>query len=405
MRNNWEYNAQMNHKMICQAVARGFFFIVFAVCVFCLVSTNSWASEKPIGIDPDILGVSTSYPPGAYVISQKDYDVFVRGALDMSSNSLQRLGATMEDIQYLMDYFPNANMIAFPAEETLGGGATIGFINIFPDNYTAANGSFRDILNGSDPELLNQILQDMGASSLNDVKVYESDECVFLYGEGAGDQGESFCHYVTLFGTTVVEVNAQTHEEAGNVIRSMDTVRKMGKDLADCLHTQEYLDSLIEQIRNEKQDGQSLQDLLVYLNQTSGEVKDDFSIGEEMTYHGILSMITEDKAAEFYCEYDGTISGRDQTVIQVTITENAKGKYRLGNISMDDSLSEMEGKLAEKGYRKFHEGEENGTSFSRYMNDNRDNVLSVRTDSLGNVISIIACTAWSDDIEMYNSQI
>jgi hypothetical protein len=130
----------------------------------------------------------------------------------------------------------------------------------------------------------------MGASSLDDVKVYESDECVFLYGEGAGDQGESFCHYVTLFGTTVVEVNAQTHEEAGNVIRSMDTVRKMGKDLADCLHTQEYLDSLIEQIRNEKQDGQSLQDLLVYLNQTSGEVKDDFSIGEEMTYHGILKV-------------------------------------------------------------------------------------------------------------------
>ena len=388
MKNSWEYKA---HGLFCT---------VFAICVFCLASMHIHASE----IDPDILGVSTSYPPGAYVISQKDYDVFVRGALDISPDSLERLGATMEDIQYLMDCCPHANMIAFPAGEIFAGGVTIGLINIYPDKYTAANGSFRDILNGSDPELLNQILQDMGTSSLDDVEVYESDECTFLYGEGVGEQGESFCHYVTLFGPTVVEVNVETHEEAGNAIRSMDTVRKMGKDLADCLHTREYLDSLIEQIRNEKQDGQSLQDLLVYLNRTSGEVEDSFQIGDEMTYHGILSMITADEGAEFYCDYDATISGRDQTVIQVTTTENARGKYRLGEISMDDSVGEIEGKLAEKGYQKYYESEDYGTYCSSYMNDNRDVVLSIRTDGFGNVLSLIARNAWSDDIDRYNSR-
>ena len=388
--------------LLYRFVMRSIFYGLLAVVifVFCSISTHIWASEGQTGIDPDILGVSTSYPPGAYIISQKDYDVFVRGVEDLSLQSLTRLGASIEDIKYLMDYFPNANMIAFPAGETMGGGATIGFINIFPDNYAQAKGTFREILNGSDPDLLNQILHDMGASSLDDVDIYESEECLFLYGEGTGENGESFCHYITMFGTTVLEINAQTHVEAGNPVRSMDTVRKMARDLADSLHTQEYLDRLTDQIRSDEKE-QSLQDLLVYLNRTSGEVEDSFSIGDGMTYHGIVSMITEDQAAEFYCEYDPMISGRQQTVIQVTITGNAKGKYRLAEISMDDSLSEIEKKLAGKGYRKFRESPEDDTWFTSYMNDNQDIVFTIRTDGSGNVISLIARNARTEDIEMY----
>ena len=391
---------ERNGSLYCRVKMRLGLFAACIAIVLLIGSVNAAAGEAQPWIDPDILGISTSYPPGAYIISQRDYDVFVRGIEDQNPEALERLGATLDDIRYLMDCFPNANMIAFPAGESLGGGAVIGFINIFPDNYASANGSFREIINGSDPELLNQILHDMGASSLNDVEEYESEECIFLYKEGTGDKGESFCHYITLFGTTVLEISVETHIEPGNPVRSMDTVRAMARDLADCLHTREYLDRMTDQLRDNGL-GQSLEDLMVYLNRTSGEVEDSFAIGDNMVSHGIISMITEDQAVEFYCEYDPMTSGREQVITQVTITGNAKGKYRLGEISMDDSLSGMEEKLAQKGYRKYNESAESDSTFCNYMNDNRDIVFTIRIDGTGNVMSVIARNATSYDIEKY----
>ncbi len=153
-----------------------------------------------------------------------------------------------------------------------------------------------------------------------------------------------------------------------------------------------------------RQDTQPEQDLKIYLNHTTGEVYDNFTIGTDITYHGSFFLITQDEAAEFFCSYNGSISIREQLIHQVSITEHAKGKYRLDDITMDDSLDQMLEKLAAKGYRKFHEGVEEDISYYRYMNDNRDVIFIIGLDTDGNVSKVAVRNPVSEDIEMYNVQ-
>lgn len=203
----------------------------------------------------------------------------------------------------------------------------------------------------------------------------------------------------------VVKVENQTYWDGAGITVVWVEFRSGDEIIASC-----YADMASGQAAKDitaycREDTQSEQDLKVYLNHTTGEVYDHFTIGTDMTYHGILFIITQDEAAEFYCSYDGSISGREQLIHQVTITEHAKGKYRIDDITMDDSLEQMSEKLAAKGYRKFHEGVEGDMPYSRYMNDEQDIVFIICLDAEGNVLKVIVRNPVSEDIEMYNSQV
>ncbi len=145
------------------------------------------------------------------------------------------------------------------------------------------------------------------------------------------------------------------------------------------------------------------QDLQVYLNGTSGQVYDTFTLASDSISIGVLALITADEAAEFYCIYDAAYSGREQVVYQITITEYAKGQYRLGDLTMDDSKSQLEEKLAAKGFRKYDESLIEDAYFSEYMNSDQDIVYIIHADLNDNVIGLIARNPVSQDIEMYNS--
>ncbi len=145
------------------------------------------------------------------------------------------------------------------------------------------------------------------------------------------------------------------------------------------------------------------QDLLGYLNGTSGQVYDSFTIGTDSLSNGTLTLITADEAVEFYFIYDAVYSGREQVVYQITLTEFSKGLYRFGDLTMNDTMSQMEEKLAAKGFRKFDEITVESSCLSKYMSDNQDIVYTIHTDLNGNVVGLIVRNPVSKDIEQYNS--
>ena len=148
----------------------------------------------------------------------------------------------------------------------------------------------------------------------------------------------------------------------------------------------------------------TLPDLLEYLDKTSGEIKDELDISEEMTYHGILSMSTYDQAVDVFCDYDATKSGDDQDILQITLNENAEGQYRLGDITVGENRSDSGYWLREDGYVevKAEAAEENdGSYISTYVNKDEIPVYIVTYDQFSYVIGVIVREIQDGDIKMY----
>ena len=149
---------------------------------------------------------------------------------------------------------------------------------------------------------------------------------------------------------------------------------------------------------------QTLPDLLEYLDGTSGEIKDELDISEEMTYHGILSMSTDDQAVDVFCDYDATKSGNDQDILQITLNENAEGKYRLGDITIGENRSDSGYWLGTAGYAEVssERTEENDGSYrSTYVNIDETPVYIITYDQFSYVINVIVREIQERDISLY----
>ena len=95
----------------------------------------------------------------------------------------------------------------------------------------------------------------------------------------------------------------------------------------------------------------SLPDLLPCLGGTIGDVKEAFpETTEELVSHGILTLATEDGAAQFFCDYDPEKSGDEQEIIQVTLNEEAEYQYRLRDIAVGENRSDSGYWLGADGY-------------------------------------------------------
>lgn len=208
-------------------------------------SPNAGADEDHV-TDPDLIGLRLAYPPGAFVISEADANVFFRGHEDQETKSLSRVNFTSDQIRALMEQFPDADVIAAPIGEIWGNGMTIGFVNVHPDYWLLAEQPFIELIEGNDPIFLGGILKNMGVSSLDEVEIYQNEEGAFLYQEQVDGEGLGFCQYITMFKTTLVEVYSETHISDSDPLRNMDTVRQLAKTLADSLHSESYLDALAE---------------------------------------------------------------------------------------------------------------------------------------------------------------
>ena len=119
----------MKKVMRCSVVA-------FLVCL--LLSGTAQAKS-----DPYLLALNLAYPPGAFVISEENYNVFCRGLEENTPTSLSRIDLGIEDIKQIMDSFPDADMIASPVGEKWEAGMTIGFVNVHPEYYLLAEEASR----------------------------------------------------------------------------------------------------------------------------------------------------------------------------------------------------------------------------------------------------------------------
>lgn len=149
---------------------------------------------------------------------------------------------------------------------------------------------------------------------------------------------------------------------------------------------------------------QKLPDLLQYLDKTSGEIKEDLDISEEMTYHGILSMSTRDQAVDVFCDYDATKSGNDQDILQITLNESAEGKYRLGDIAIGENRSDSGYWLYEDDYVEVisESTEENDGSYrSTYVNIDETPVYIITYDQFSYVTNVIVREITDRDIALY----
>ena len=202
--------------------------------------------------DPYLLAMELTYPPGAFIISEENYNVFFRGLEENSVTSLSRINLGIDDVKSVMASFPDADVIASPVGETWETGMTIGFVNVHPDYFLLAEKPFGELIEGNDPLFLGQILNGMQVSSLDEVEIYENEETTFLYQERQNADGSAFSEYITMFDTTLFEIYVETHLSDTDPNRNMETVRELAKTLADSLHTTEYLQQLIQKIKEEK---------------------------------------------------------------------------------------------------------------------------------------------------------
>jgi len=213
--------------------------------VLCLLLSGTVQAEEN---DPYLLAMYLAYPPGAFVMSEENYNVFFRGQEEYSSTSLSRIDMGIDDIKYILENFPDADVIASPVGEKWEAGMTLGFVNVHPEYFLLAEKPFRELIEGNDPVFLGDILKGMQVSSLDEVEIYENDETAFLYQERQYDDGSAFCEYITMFDTTLFEIYVETHLSDADPYRNMETVRKLARTLADSLHSKEYLDQLVQKL-------------------------------------------------------------------------------------------------------------------------------------------------------------
>ena len=127
-----------------------------------------------------------------------------------------------------------------------------------------------------------------------------------------------------------------------------------------------------------------LKDMSPYLDAVSGTVNDELDIDEEMTYHGLISLWMKEKAAVFTGEYDPTISGKEQKILQVTLNEGAKGKYRLDELWIGENVSDVQAFLDSKDYILDFEKDLENASYGRsYKNSDVGYSVDVTYDQYG----------------------
>ena len=152
----------------------------------------------------------------------------------------------------------------------------------------------------------------------------------------------------------------------------------------------------------------TLPDLIGYLDKTSGEAKADIGLGEEMTYHGILSMSSYDGAVDVFCDYDATMSGSEQDVFQITLNEESEGKYRLGKITLGQNSSDWGYYLGSDGYVEVSceetTAEDGSVAYiGRYVNPNENAVYIVTYGEFTGFLSnIIVREKTEDDRRLYS---
>ena len=104
-------------------------------------------------------------------------------------------------------------------------------------------------------------------------------------------------------------------------------------------------------------------------------------------------MSTENKEVYVFCDYDPTISGNTQDILQITLTEEAEGMYRLGDITIGENRSDSGYWLYQNGYSEVRQEdtEENDGSYrSTYVNKDKIPVYIITYDQFSYVTNVIA---------------
>ena len=152
---------------------------------------------------------------------------------------------------------------------------------------------------------------------------------------------------------------------------------------------------------------QSLPDLLPYLGATIGEVKEALpEAAEESVSHGIVTLATEDGAAQFFCDYDPEKSGDEQKIIQVTLNEEAEYQYRLRDIAVGENRSDSGYWLGADGYLEVTaeaagEDQEEGAYISTYVDPEDPVVFIVLYGRFSDVLGVSVREIREEDIDLY----
>ena len=155
---------------------------------------------------------------------------------------------------------------------------------------------------------------------------------------------------------------------------------------------------------------QSLPDLLPCLGRTVGDVKEDFPDAlEESVSNGILTLATEDGAAQFFCDYDPEKSGDEQEIIQVTLNEEAEYQYRLRDIAVGENRSDSGYWLGADGYleadtKAAGEDQEEGAYISTYVDPEDPVVFIVLYGRFSDVLGVTVREIREEDIVLYEKE-
>ena len=93
-----------------------------------------------------------------------------------------------------------------------------------------------------------------------------------------------FCQYITMFDTTLIEVYTESPISDGG---EMETIRNMARDLAGSLHSDEYLDRLIDEIKAESSSENSLVSEITVEDQYAKRIELAGFLGAD--YHNLMS--------------------------------------------------------------------------------------------------------------------
>lgn len=154
----------------------------------------------------------------------------------------------------------------------------------------------------------------------------------------------------------------------------------------------------------------SLPDLLPCLGGTIGDVKEAFpEATEELVSHGILTLATENGAAQFFCDYDPEKSGDEQEIIQVTLNEEAEYQYRLRDIAVGENRSDSGYWLGADGYLEADtqaagEDQEEGAYISTYVDPEDPVVFIVLYGRFSDVLGVSVREIREEDIDLYEKE-